>query len=239
MRWLYKLEYKHGNRYIPNLMMIIVMGMGAVYLLDMFFAPGGISLSSYLSLNTAAIMRGEVWRLITFIFVYPSTSTFWLLIQLYFYYIIGRNLESAWGGFKFNIYYLFGIVGTIVGTFAAYFLIYAITGLPIGLSGSNMYLNLSLFLAFASIMPDTQFLLFFVIPVKAKWLIIFYAVMLLVPLLQTFMFQGFISGLASLILLAFSLINYFIFFGSSTINSIKEQIRISRNRRNWKNNWRQ
>ncbi len=222
MKWLYRLEYKYGNRYIPNLMTIIVGGMAIVYFLDMFFAPSGMLVSSFLSLNRAAVLSGQIWRLVTFVFVYPPESTFFLLISLYFYFIIGRNLEHLWGGFKLNIYYLCGMLGSIIAMF--------ITGYS-----SNTYLNLSLFLAFASIMPDTQFLLFFVLPIKAKWLIYGYAIMLAIPLLQTFLFGGVILGLYSLVSLAFSLINYFIFFGPTMINGLKDQYRISQNRKNWHN----
>lgn len=235
-RWLYKMNYKYGNKYIRNLMTVIVVGMVAVYLLDIFAAPAGVSVSSYLSLNSAAVLRGQVWRLVTFIFVPPNSQSIFLLISLYFYYMMGRMLEENWGGFKLNLYYLFGIIGTIVGTFAAHFLLVAISGQSaVAVTGTNQYLNLSLFLAFASLAPDTQFLLFFIIPLKAKWLVAFYAVMLLIPMLQTFLFVGFMQGLVQLILVAFSLLNYFLFFGRTMINTVRDEISMAKSRRNWRN----
>ncbi len=218
MKWLYKLEYKHGRHYIHGLMTIVVIGMAAVFLLDM--ASGGW-FSPMLALNRTAILSGQVWRLVSFLFVPGSTNAFWLLISLYFYYMMGRNLEQAWGGFRLNIYYLVGILGAIASCF--------ITGF-----GTNVYLNLSLFLAFATVAPDTTFLLFFILPVKAKWLALAYAVFLAYQIVQGF-FQTPALGLILLVSLAFSLLNYFLFFGGQMVRVIKEQIRISKNRRNWRN----
>lgn len=221
MRWLYKLENKFGRHYIRNLMAVVVIGMAGVYVLDLFFAPSGMAISSYLSLSRAAILQGQVWRLITFIFV-PGSNSIWLLITLYFYYMMGRMLEQAWGGFRLNVYYLFGMLGAIVAMF--------FTGY-----GTNTYLNLSLFLAFATIAPDTRFMLFFFIPIKAKWMAVAYAALLAVQLVQTFLFYSPLAGLYSLISLALSLVNYLIFFGPTLVRTIKEQWRVYQNRRQWRN----
>lgn len=217
MRWLYKLEYKYGRYYIRNLMGIIVAGMVGVYLFSMMNIP----LASYMAFDRNAILQGQVWRIITFIFIPPATDSLWLLISLYFYYMMGNLLESHWGGFKLNIYYLFGILGAIAAGFIVRF-------------GSNTYLNLSLFLAFATIAPDAEFRLFFILPVKAKWLAIAYAVLLVVPLVGTFV-QSPTLGLYSLVSLVFSLVNYFIFFGPTLVRGVQEELRIRRNRRNWYN----
>lgn len=225
MKWLYKLDYKYGRHYIRNLMTIIVGGMVAVYLLDMFMAPGGIFVSNYLTLNRAAVLSGQVWRLLTFIFVYPSNGMFWILISLYFYYMLGRMLENYWGGFKLMLYYIVGMLGAIAAMF--------ITG-----GASNYYLNQTLFLALATLSPDTQFTLFFLIPIKAKWLAAAFAVLTVIPVVQAFLFAGPLYGLQSLVALAFSLVNYFLFFGPTLIKSLREEHRIRQNRRNWQNKWR-
>lgn len=224
MRWLYKLEYKYGRYHIRNLMTIIVAGMAFVYLLQMMMPS--IPIVSYLAFSRRLIMQGQVWRLISFILVPPGMSGsmwggFMTFIALYFYFMMGRNLESVWGGFKLNVYYFIGILGAIAAGF--------LTGI-----GSNSYLNASLFLAFATIAPDTTFLLFFILPIKAKWLAIAYAVLTAVELVNSF-FLGMSVGLASLVALAFSLLNYLLFFGGTLVNSIKEQARIAKNRRNWQN----
>lgn len=221
MRWLYKLENKFGRYYIPRLMLVVVIGMAAVYLLDMTGAVAGFNFSQMLSLDRAMILQGQVWRLITFVFVPPSTQAFWLLINLYVYYMMGSMLESYWGGFRLNVYYLCGILGAILACFLVGY-------------GYNTYLNLSLFLAFATIAPDTQFRLFFLIPIKAKWLAIAYAVMLGLELFFLFIASP-TAGLISLASLGLSLLNYAIFFGPQLVTDIKDAIRVARNRRNWRN----
>lgn len=220
MRWLYKLENKIGKFCIKNLMRYIIGGMIVVFVLDMMFAPR-FSLESYLALSREAIFAGEVWRLISFIFIPPSSGLFWICVSLYFYYTIGSSLEMTWGAFRFNVYYLIGVLGAIAAAM--------ITGY-----GSNHYLNLSLFLAFATFAPDVEFRLFFLFAVKAKWLALAYAVLATVAVVQSFLFSP-VLGISTLVSVAFSLLNYLLFFGSTLVRAIKEAIRVQRNRRNWRN----
>lgn len=217
MKWLYRLQYKYGKYYIPNLMTIITAGMGLVYVVMMFAGQQGTALYFSLMLNRDAILSGQVWRLVTFIFLPTSTSPFWFFLSLYLYYFIGNSLENVWGGFRFNIYYLFGILGTIIGSFIVGF-------------GTNQYINLSLFLAFATITPDTTFNLFFFLPVKAKWMALAYVASILYTIVTSPT-----GRLQLLFLFTLSLINYLVFFGHDLINTSKEQIRIYKNRRNWRN----
>ncbi|MDL2253976.1 hypothetical protein LJC49_07890 [Ruminococcaceae bacterium OttesenSCG-928-I18] len=221
MKWLYKLEYRFGKYYIHNLMTIVVIGMAAVYIFDMAAANAGFSMSNLLSLERSAILSGQVWRVLTFVFVPTTSGAFWMLIACYFYYMIGKGLENAWGGFRMNVYYLMGMLGAIASCFIIGY-------------GTNVYLNLSLFLAFATVAPDTTFMLFFILPVKAKWMALAYAAFLVIQLLFTFIGNPML-GLISLVSLGFSLLNYFIFFGGTMFRNLKEQIRISQNRRNWRN----
>ena len=106
-------------------------------------------------------------------FVPNDTRLFWLLISLYFYYWIGSTLEQRWGTAKFNLYYISGVVLTVIGTILAS----VISGFNYTVAGST-YVNLSMFLAFACLFPDTQVLLFFIIPIKMKWLAIVDVVMI-------------------------------------------------------------
>lgn len=222
MRWLYKLEYKYGKYCIRNLMTIIVAGMAIVYVLDMAFA---FSLSGALAFSRAAILQGQFWRVITFIFVPPGDGL-WLLINLYVYYMLGNLLEQVWGSFKLNVYYLVGILGAILSGFIS----------PMGFATNNA-LNSSLFLAVALLMPETQFRLFFLIPIKAKWMAAAYFIFMVPDVVNAFLFSP-AFGLNYLIVLAFSLLNFFIFFGRSLVDTVQNQIRVWNNRRNWKNNTR-
>ena len=148
---------------IPNLMRVVVIGTVIVYILQMFAGSEAIS---FLAFNLEGLKRFELWRLVTFIFVPNYSGAFGLLISLYFYYWIGSTLEQHWGTAKFNLYYLGGVVLTVLGV--------TICSLITGLHGATIagtnYVNLSMFLAFAAMFPDVQVLLFFVIPVKMKWL---------------------------------------------------------------------
>jgi membrane associated rhomboid family serine protease len=105
-----------------------------------------------------------VWRLVTFILLPETLSPLWAALSIYLFYIIGTAVERNWGAFKFNMYYLIGMLGTLVGA--------VIVGLvsPSFAATTATYLNLSLFLAFATLFPNYQLMIFFVLPVKVKWL---------------------------------------------------------------------
>lgn len=218
MQWLYRLERKFGRYAIPNLMVYICLTMLAVFLLD---AIVGIPVSSLISLNRAALLRGQVWRLLTFIFVPPASGVITILFALYFYYFIGSGLESAWGAFQFNVYYLCGMLGAIIAALVSGW-------------GNNTYLNLSLFLAFAQLFPDHQVLLFFFIPVKVKYL----------AYLDWALFAlSFITGLlmrdwSTCMAIIMSLLNFFLFFGPGFMQRMRDRRRFSAVRRNWKNQMR-
>ena len=119
---------------------------------------------SLLSFHPGLIMRGEVWRLVTWVFLPLNSNLFFVAIALYFYHFIGSTLEREWGTPKFTVYYIFGILLNIIYGFISWF----IMGRSIGLT--PFYLNLSMFFAFAALFPDHRILLFFVIPVKMKWM---------------------------------------------------------------------
>ena len=160
-----RFAYNHPRFGIPNLMKYIVIGSVIVYLLSIF---AGYSAVSFLSFRWSAITQGELWRLVTFIFMpgyYSTGDVLWLALFLYFYYMIGNVLEREWGTAKFTLYYLSGVVLTvIVGIVTA-----LVTGYDVIIDGTS-YVNLSMFLAFALLFPNTQVLLMFIIPVKMKWL---------------------------------------------------------------------
>jgi len=210
LKWLNKLERKYGKHAIHGLMKYIVAANLAVFLLNVI-SPG---LAENLMLIPEAVMAGQVWRIFTFILIPPATSAFWILFTLYFYYIIGMGLEQAWGSFKFNIYYLVGMIATII--------VSLIGGSP----ATGTFINLTLFLAFASIYPNHEVLLFFILPVKMKYLAIFDAVLLA----QQFIMGG--VGIKLMILA--SLANYFIFFGKDFIELFKTKKKVKKNKERFK-----
>ena len=155
MNWLNRLERRVGRHYIPRLMQYLVIAMAGVFILD--YLPLRQSASALLYFDRDLILQGQVWRLITFIFLPPTGSLIFILLSLYFYYFLGTSLENHWGGAKFNIYYAIGILGNILAGF--------LTGYT-----TNLYLNTSLLLSFAVLYPDMEFVLFFFLPVKVRWI---------------------------------------------------------------------
>ena len=140
MNWIDSLDRKFGRHSIPHLMYFITGVMLAVYVTDLVL---GGQVSAALYFDRSLILRGEVWRLVTFLFLPPNSSPIWILFSLYFYCLIGNGLESAWGSFRFNIFYLVGVLGAVC------------SGLITGYA-ANGCLHMSLFLAFAAIYPDPQ-----------------------------------------------------------------------------------
>lgn len=212
-KFLSRAEKKFG-RYsgIPKLMMILCVGMGVTFVADYLLSAYGISVSSYLSFQRSEILRGQIWRLVSFIFLPTSSSPLFLLISLMFYWYLGNTLQSTWGTFRFTVYYLCGMLGAILAGF--------LTGYT-----TNGYLNMSLFLACAILYPDTEVNLI-VIPVKMKWMALIY----LLPVFQTLL-----SGnLLQIVALIMSLLNVVLFFYGDLIQRIHDY----RRRQQWKKNWR-
>ena len=205
-----KLDRKFGRYAIKNLMTVIVFGTLAVWLADMIlFMRAGVMVSDYLFFDRAAILRGQVWRVVTFVFVPSSWQTFYLFISLYFYWLIGNSLENEWGSLKFDVFYLCGVLGSVGFGF--------ITGYA-----TAEYLNMSLFLAFAILYPDHQVLVFFVIPVKMKWI----ALVDLLFLLLLLIVEAWPVRIALLVAFA----NIALFFWKRAYYRIKDYFR----RRRWK-----
>ena len=157
---------RHPRFGIPNLMLYIVIGNVAVYLLSVLTRSNDIGALNFLAFSLGGLLQGEVWRIITFVFVPEYTSPFWLIVSLYFYYWIGSTLEREWGTARFNLYYLSGTLLTVLGAVLSSL----ITGQYGLLVAGTTYVNLSMFLAFAVLFPNVQVLLFFILPVKMKWL---------------------------------------------------------------------
>ena len=195
MNLLNRLERKLGKYAIPNLMYYVVI----LYAIGMFvqmFAP--MFYIQYLMLDASAILRGQIWRIVTFMIWPPSSSLFFNLLAIYLYYNLGITLERVWGTFRFNVYFFMGILGHVL----AALLIYLLTGNVYLLTTD--YLTFSLFFAFAATFPDMQFYLFFAIPIKAKWLAIFDGAYFLYGLM--------FGGMADRIAIIMSLLNFLVYF---------------------------
>jgi hypothetical protein len=153
--------YRHPRFGIRNLMLYVVIANVVIWIFSMMDTSG--LLVSALAFSPAMIMKGQVWRLVTFALI-PNDFSWLALIMFYFYYFIGNTLEAQWGPGKFTIYFFTGILLTVIYGFIIYFA-----------TGENVtvyaeYIYLSMFFSFATIFPDTVVLFMFIIPMKMKWL---------------------------------------------------------------------
>jgi hypothetical protein len=160
---LARLERSFGRFAIPHLIRFIVGGMAMVWALSLKRPD----YATHLTLDLERVRHGEVWRLITFLFLPPPSSSptsLWIFINLYFTWWVGSSLEQNWGAFKFNAYYAIAAAATILAAAVA------TLAVPSAPPLTNVWLDGSLFLAFATVFPDVQILLFLVIPVRVKWM---------------------------------------------------------------------
>ena len=206
MNYLNQVEKKIGRFAIPNLSLWLVVTSAVGYLI-MYTVPG---LVNNLILEPALILRGEVWRLVTWILIPPSTGNiFFYIIMIMLYYSLGSALERNWGTFRFNVYIFGGMLFTIIGAFVTYGFL-TLTGgfaLGIGYYVTTYYINMAIFLAFAVCFPDMQILLWFIIPVKMKWMAYVYAAITIYDFVR--------SGAAGRIAIVAALLNFLIFYLST------------------------
>lgn len=210
MNFLNKMERIIGKYAIPNLMIYLI----AAYCIGFVIYTVNPNFMLMLTLSPYHILHGQVWRLITWILMPTDTRVFSLLIMALLYYQLGSALERSWGTFRFNVYIFGGMLFTVIGAFILYG-IYAASGtgnletisLISSLTFTTNYINLTIFLAFAVMYPEMQILLFFIIPVKMKWMAVVYAVLIAINLILT--------SWGGRIAIIMSILNFLIFFLST------------------------
>lgn len=203
MRWLDRLERHYAYIAIPGLLRYVALLMFVVFFLD----QSRLLPYQHTVMYSPLVLEGQVWRLITFLFIPLASGPILLLFELMILVMIGDALEAEWGSFRLTVYYLCGALATIVAAFL-------LPGVAIGSS----FLNLSLFLAFATLFPDYEFLLFFLIPVKVKYLAWLSAAWIIYEIL-----------VGALLVKAFAILsvaNYLLFFAPEMMQTM------ARNRRN-------
>lgn len=162
-RWLDRFCYRHPNFGVANLMRYIVMGNVLVYLLDMVSSG---TFTHIIAFYPSMILKGQVWRLLTFVFVPQSSRVLWFVLSLMMYYYLGTALERSWGTARFSMFYLLGVVMNVITGFVLYFYL----GQPqAAMTASMSYVNMALFFSFATLYPDAQMLLYGIVPIKVKW----------------------------------------------------------------------
>ncbi len=203
-KFILKMEKKFGRYAIPDLINYFIIFYVASTIISIFL-PG--LYYGYLALDFEKIMHGQIWRLVTFILAPASLSGFFdilfFVITIHIYYLFGHSLENIWGAFRFNLYFIGGIVLTIL----AELLLYIVTGQSAYYGGMG-YIYQSMFFAFCVLFPETRFLIYFVFPIKAKVLAILDAILLVVNMIQ-YLAMGAYSYCVAIVI---AMLNFLLFF---------------------------
>jgi hypothetical protein len=210
MKWIDRAEARFGHFAIPNLLRIVA-GFNALVFVLYKVNPGWLDM---LRLIPERVMAGEVWRLVTYVFI-PQIGgpvADWIFALLYVWYLwwLGEGLEEAMGSFKVNVFYLLGMIGTTV---AAFFF---------GAGFSTFMLNSSLFFAFARFYPEMMIYFMLVLPVKVKWLAWIYGALLFLGLIG--------ASVSYLFAVVAALANYIIFFGREILQEAAQRREVSTRR---------
>ncbi len=202
---------KHPGFGLPNLMLYLIVGSAVVFLLDSFNSGGG--LSALFSFVPYHIIRGQIWRLFTFVLVPMDANPVFFMLTLYMFWWMGRDLEGEWGTARFTLYYLVGMGMTVLGGFLLAAFLGGFSAPYVTATAS--YLHLSFFFALATLFPDRVILLFFFLPVKFKWLGWLDGALFLYGILTSALRlpQGLIN-LAGVVVPLLAVFNYLLFFWS-------------------------
>ncbi len=210
MDYLTKLERKYGKFAIPNLTIMLIICFALGYIMQML--QGDIIY--YINLNPELVMQGQIWRLLSWVLMPPGGASILVIITLMFYYHVGRTLENAWGDFRYTLYILSGIIFTDIGVVGTY-LVMKLMGLGEYASlyaaysdTSTYYLCMSMFLAYAFMFPDMQVLLYFIIPIRVKWLGYLDIAYLIYAVLM-YGSMGYYPGVVTVIM---SVLNFIVFY---------------------------
>ena len=200
-QWIDRFAYSHPRFGIPNLMLYIVIANAVTYILTLF---AGAAALSFLKFDLYHVLHGEVWRLVTFVLLPFTYRPISLFIMLSFCYFVGGTLEREWGTAKFTLYYLSGMLFSVLST--------VILSLATGYYGWSLsdayYINLTMFLAFAVMYPDAQVWFYGVIPLKAKWLAWADIALMAWNIARSVRYGAYASALAAVV----AILNFVIFF---------------------------
>jgi len=205
---------------LPNLGML-VCALGAM---AYFSQVSGFSAVDRFTFDPIAIREGgEWWRLFAFPMSDPSSTPnnpiFFIFLILFTYFIF-QSIESQWGSGPLTIFVLINYISTAAGSL--------ILNYPTNL-WHHILINLSL--VFGTLFPNFEILLFFILPVKAKWLTLFSGALIV--------FQFVVGTPTYKLFLLFALFPYFLFFGPYFAKELVTRIRISKNRKKFdKDMWR-
>jgi hypothetical protein len=202
-----RLERKLGHHAIPGLVGILAGLQAAVWVL-LQIKPEFLEA---LLLDRTALLHGQIWRLVTWAFI-PTGGTVRMFFTIWIMFIMSDGLDRAWGAFRVNLYVFASILFVGLGSI----LFESGTSMATG-----QYLYWTLFLAFAIFYPDVEFLLFFILPFKVKYLALISAGLLVLD---------FIESPDNRLTILFSLMSFAIAFGPAFLQSLRQRGRASSRR---------
>lgn len=207
MRFLDKLERKLGFLAFQNLTLYLIIGQVAMFGLASFSPNPGAVLGN-LVFTWERFLSGEFWRIFTFMLIPPQAYWLFLVFAWLIFYMMGTFLEHHWGVFRYNLYVLTGALGALLsGLVHPYYPVF------------NHYLGLSIWFGFAYLNPNYELRIYFILPVKVKWIALFS--------LGLVALEFFGASLAGKVIILGSLINFPIFFGADILRWIRSKQRVS------------
>ena len=235
-----KLQRKFGRYAIPNLTIILLGTYVVGYVLQV------IGLTPYLALDPAAVLRGQIWRLVTWILMPPPISNLiTALLMLFVFYQFGQILENTWGDFRYNFFVFSGMIITIIGAFVAYAIKSVVGWTMISYfstylySYNTYYISMSILLAVAAMYPDMTVRLYFIIPIRFKWVAIIDIVFMLYECWQAYSY-GIITNVVMIICSLINLVWFLILMKRFTpVGSAKQKARKTQFRRSYREGERQ
>jgi len=202
MNFLNRLEKRLGAFALPNLTLVLVMGQLCMFV----FGYVDSRILDLLHFDPVLVQSGEVWRIVTFLFIPPSMNPIWAFFGLYLFYLMGGALEAEWGNFRYNLYIFTACLATIISSFLVQDSV-----------GTNAFIGGSVFLAFAYLYPNFELLMFLILPMKVRYLALF------TWLVYAFTF---ITGDWMTRFLVFaSVSNFFLFFGKDILGRMRKSQR--------------
>ena len=219
--------FQNRDKGIPKLMMLLAIGNVLIYL-SVQIRPDNLLFYNALVFDPHLILKGQVWRLFTYPLTYlADTGSFLGILSMIFYAWAGWVLEEYWGTLKLNCYIGMGVLLT------------DLAALLLGAYATADYLYLSLFLALGTVIPEEQIRIWFILPVKMKWLALIDLVLSLISLVSGIirMITNLVNGnglYLGWILVLVPLANYFLFFGKQSAVLLPDFIRYHPTRKSWK-----
>jgi hypothetical protein len=203
MSLLSRLDAKFG-RYAPsNVTIGLIVGQVFTFVATQVNSDkNAFDIWDRLQLYPEKVLAGEWWRVITFLFSPPGDNVIFAFLFWYMFYLMGSTLEATWGAFRYNMYLFIGYVAAVAAAFGAYFIVAPAGG---AMPATNLFLEGTIFFAFARLYPDFTIYIFFVLPVKIRWL----------ALLQ-WLFYGWSFTFGSVMercMILAAIANYLVFFG--------------------------